>query len=86
MPHKGAAQVKVKVKNSLSVPRTVVLEPWTTEYLLPPGRTYEILAEGDLSYPLEIELFEEQIIVYAFDSEGAMLSVFQDGREVQPSD
>lgn len=81
-----AGRIKLKLKNSLATPRTVVLEPWTTEYVLAPGRTFEIVAEGDLSYPVEIELFEEQVIVYSLDSEGAMLRVFENGKALEPSD
>jgi hypothetical protein len=79
-------RINLKLTNSLGTPRTVVLEPWTTEYVLAPGRTFEIVAEGDLSYSLGIELFEEQVIVHSLDSEGAMLTVFENGKELEPSD
>jgi hypothetical protein len=81
-PREG--RIRLKLKNTLGAARTVVLEPWTTEYVLGPGRTFEILAQGDLTYPLEIELFEEQVIVYSLDSEGAILTVFENGRELEP--
>ena len=67
--------VTLRLRNSLQERRTLILEPWTTEYVLEPGQTVVLVAEGDLSLPLEIELFEDQMIVYAFDSVGALLSV-----------
>jgi len=41
-----------------SLPRLIVLEPWGGEYWLPTGKTYEPVSEGDLAYPMEIELHE----------------------------
>lgn len=69
------APVKVRIRNSLAVRRTLVLEPWTTEIAVEPGETVMLLAEGDTRMPLEVEFYEDRIIVYAFDSEGALLTV-----------
>lgn len=72
----SSGRVTLELRNSSWAPRTVVLEPWTGEYTLPPCETVEIVAEGDLACPLEIETVGERIIVYAFDSEGATLHKF----------
>ena len=47
-------RVKLRVTNHLDVTRTVVLEPWTGEYTLLPGKSFDIIAEGDLNLPLEV--------------------------------
>lgn len=80
------ARVKLRLTNNLTVPRKVVLEPWTGEYTLYPGKTFEIIAEGDLKRPLEIEVIEDRLVVYAFDSAGAMLTIFADGKELTTSE
>jgi hypothetical protein len=72
--------------NSLGVARTVVLEPWTGEYTLLPGKAFDIIAEGDVALPLQVELSDERVIVYCFDSAGAQMSIFQDGQELKTSE
>jgi hypothetical protein len=79
-------RVTLRLTNRLSAPRTVVLEPWTGEYTLEPGKTFEIVAEGDITYPLEVEVSDDRFVVYAFDSAGAMLTVFADGKELTTSE
>lgn len=79
-------KVTLRLMNSLDVARTVVLEPWTGEYTLQPGRSFDIVAEGDISYPLQVELSEDRVIVYCFDSAGAQMSIFQDGTELTTSE
>lgn len=79
-------QVKIRLTNSLATPRVVVLEPWAGEYTLAPGRNFDILAEGDLSLPLEVEFTDDRVIIYAADSEGAMLRIFSDGIEILRSE
>jgi hypothetical protein len=79
------AKVTLRLTNSLQAARTVVLEPWTGEYKLRPGGTFDIVAEGNLEYPLQVELSEDRIIVYSFDSAGAQMSIFEDGNELKSS-
>ncbi|CAN5821445.1 hypothetical protein BH11GEM2_BH11GEM2_05730 [soil metagenome] len=79
-------KVTLRLSNNLDVARTVVIEPWTGEYTLRPGKAFDIVAEGDLGYPLQLELSEDRIIVYCFDSEGAQMSIFQDGSEIKSSE
>jgi hypothetical protein len=79
-------KVTLKITNRLDAPRVVVLEPWTGEYTLQPGETFEIVAEGDLEYPLELEVIDERLVVYSFDSAGALLTIFQNGKEILRSE
>lgn len=78
--------VTLKLTNSLGSARVVVLEPWTGEYTLDSGKSLEVIADGDMSLPLEIELVDDRIVVYAFDSAGAILRIFQDGKELLRSE
>ena len=57
----------LRLTNHLGSPRTVILEPWTGEYRLPPGVPLDIVVEGEPSTPLEIELDGNRLIVSAFD-------------------
>jgi hypothetical protein len=59
------------------------LEPWTTEVVIEPGRTVHLRAEGDPSLPLEVEFSEDRVIVYVFDSEGALLTVVDPDTETR---
>lgn len=76
-------RVKVRLANSLDVPRTLVLEPWAHELPFPPGAKYLLVAEGDLASAMEIELHEDRMIVYSFDNAGAMLELYDSaGRQL----
>jgi len=79
-------KVTLRLTNSLDVARTVVLEPWTGEYTLRPGETFDIIAQGDVALPLQVELTEDRVIVYCFDSAGAEMSIFRDGVEIRVSE
>ncbi|GHG75924.1 hypothetical protein [Comamonas sp. JC664] len=77
--------VTLRLRNSLDASRIVFLEPWTDEYELKPGQTCDIVAEGDLSFPLEVEVDAERIVVYCFDSKGAYMRVLSiNGKSVPP--
>ena len=73
----------LRLTNHLDSPRTVVLEPWTGEYRLPPGVPLDILVEGEPSTPLEIELDGDYLIVNSFDSAGALLTAYRAGKELR---
>ena len=79
-------RITLKLTNQLSDQRTVVLEPWTGEYKLRPGETLDIVANGNRDLPLQVELNEDRIIVYCFDSAGAQMSIFRDGQELTVSE
>ncbi|MDB4952313.1 MAG: hypothetical protein JWM27_4962 [Gemmatimonadetes bacterium] len=70
-------QITIRVTNNLSVERQVILEPWATEYCLTPGNSVDVAAAGNASFPLEVEVFENRIIVHCFDSQGATMSFVQ---------
>jgi len=63
--------------------RTVVLEPWTGEYRLPPGVPLDIAVEGTPTTPLEIEFDGDHIIVSAFDSGDCELTAYRAGKELR---
>ena len=68
-------KVRLRVTNQVPSAQTLVLEPWTTEYKLDPGESLDIVAEGDVAYPLQVELIPGQVILHSFDSKGAMMTV-----------
>lgn len=65
---------RLKIRNSLPNRRTLVLEPWTTEITIDPARIVTVVVEGGMGESLEVELFEDRVILYSFDSEGALLT------------
>ena len=67
--------VTLKVHNELRTARTLIVEPWTTEYSLPSGKSLDVILTGDPKFPLEIHVSEEDITVHGFDSAGATMSV-----------
>ena len=73
----------VRLTNRTPRPQTVVLEPWTGEYRLPPGVPLDLQVEGSPSTPLEIELEGDRIIVTAFDTTDALITAFRAGRELR---
>lgn len=79
----SSGRITLKITNSLTSARLLMIEPWTGEYNLPPGKTLEVVAEGDLAYPLEVEVTEDRFIVYGFDTINSLLTVFDDGRELK---
>ena len=83
MDSEPSVRFTLRLTNRLDSPRTVVLEPWTGEYKLPPGVPLEIVVEGRPTTPLEIELDGDRIIVYSFDTTDALLTAFREGRELR---
>lgn len=76
------AKVTLKLRNTTAAALEVVLEPWTGQYRMPPGVAFDVVAEGDLSLPLEVEILEGRVIVHCFDSEGADMNIFHNGEKV----
>jgi hypothetical protein len=83
MSHANTGRVVIKITNSLNVSRILMLEPWTGEYDLPPGKTLDVVAEGDLRLPLEIEITDERVIIYGFDSSYSLLTAFDGATELK---
>jgi hypothetical protein len=73
----------VRLTNSTQRPQTVILEPWTGEYRLPPGVPLDIVVEGTPSTPLQVEIEEDRVIVTSFDTGDALLTAFREGRELR---
>jgi hypothetical protein len=70
-------RVLVRLRNSLSVDQLVILEPLAAEHVLGPGKTIDVVVEGDLSLPLEFEVKDNMLILYAFDSEGGSMRLLK---------
>lgn len=85
MPRDASMTVTVRVTNKRKVGQTLVVEPWATEYALAPGQALDVAVRGDPQYPLEIDFEDERILLYAFDSAGASVAVFDHGVEAKPS-
>jgi hypothetical protein len=86
MSREAQGRITVRIRNSLRMPRIVVLEPWSSQHTLASEQAFDIVADGDLSLPIEVELFEDTIIVHGLDSAGSTLRVFSDGVELDKSE
>lgn len=82
LQHHGV--VRIALRNGERRPRRLIIEPWASEFTLRPGQAYVIHAEGDLSLPFRVELTDDGVTLSSFDSGGALVTVFEDGREVLP--
>jgi hypothetical protein len=71
-------EIKIRIRNNQSQARVLVLEPWASEVELPIGQIFTLVSEGDPAFPMEFELLDDRVVVYAFDSAGAMLSLFDE--------
>ena len=78
--------VRLQLVNERLSEQTLMIEPWTTEYSLVPNHVYDIIAEGDTSLPVRVELTQEGITVCSLDSEGATVTVLEDGKQARPRD
>jgi hypothetical protein len=76
-------EIKIRIRNSQASPRVLVLEPWASEIELPAGETFILVSEGDPAFPMELELLEDRVVIYAFDSAGATMRLYnQSGQKV----
>ena len=66
------------------ITRLVVLEPWASEFPMPAGAIFEVVACGPAGDTLEAEFEEERIVVYAWP--GSLAQVYYDGVEITRSD
>jgi hypothetical protein len=83
MSQPAPVRFTLRLTSRLDAPRTVVLEPWTGEYRLPPGAQLDVVVEGTPGTPLEVELDGDRVVVYAFDGRDAMLTAYRDGKELR---
>ena len=72
----------LRLTNNTPRKRTVMLEPWTGEYRLPPGVPLDLVVEGTPSTPLEIELEDDRIIVTSFDTRDSLMTAYRGGEEL----
>ncbi|MCI0885848.1 MAG: hypothetical protein J4N92_06625 [Chloroflexi bacterium] len=57
-----------------------VMEPWGDVIAMPPGKTYEVIAQGPKSGELEKRVTASQVTVYAWP--GSSLKVMSDGVDI----
>ena len=76
-------RVTLKITNSLPVARILMLEPWAGEYRLSPGKTLEVIAEGDFAFPLEFEVRDDRVVLHGFDTTDSMLTVYDQGVQLR---
>ena len=77
---------RLRLVNEEAVPRIVVLEPWAGEYRLDAHGTLDVAVEGTPTTPLVIRFVDARIVVEAFDTEGALLTAYRDGKELWSED
>jgi len=63
--------------------KTMILEPWAEEVLLPKGANYRIVCDGAITGVLEIELTDDYVIVYGLV--GSSLKVMEGSKLVWES-
>ncbi len=78
------AAVTLRLTNRCETARKLVIEPWTTEFRLQPGHTYDLVISGDLGLPLEVEFEDDELTVYTFDSANASFKISEGGAELKP--
>jgi hypothetical protein len=78
----GQGSCRFRIVNRRDATFVLVIEPWANEYPFPPGKTYELVVEGDVKKPFEVEWYEDRVVVYSIDTKGAMVRIFEDGREI----
>lgn len=72
------------LKNGTTTDLRFTLEPWADQYVVGPGRSVELVVEGNLEGCLEFEHLSDGLVVYGYT--GCLVSVWSDGSEVEPSD
>lgn len=68
-----------KISNRGHRALVVVLEPWGGEYDIEPDQALELVVEGNLGAPLEIEVDEKRLTI---TSDGPDLKMTRDGKQV----
>lgn len=71
----------LRVANRGDCVLTVIIEPWATEYRIPPGMSRDIIEEGGAPQEaIEIQISEGTMIFFA--RTGAVMSVVANGVEL----
>jgi hypothetical protein len=72
---------KFVLRNERDSPLTLVLEPWASEYEIPPRESLEIVEEAaDSAGSLEIQVEARHVVFYARSR--SILRAFRDGIEL----
>jgi hypothetical protein len=77
-------RITLHIVNTESAERTLMIEPWTTEYSLTPKDEYQLALKGENGRPIRIELTPDGLTVCAIDSKGATAEVTRGGEPVKP--
>lgn len=70
----------VQITNSSEDSKLLILEPWAEEFELPSGKTFEFVGEGEKKGKFEVELSENAIIVFGWES--STVEIFCDGEKI----
>ncbi|HVE55582.1 MAG TPA: hypothetical protein VNB22_02065 [Pyrinomonadaceae bacterium] len=70
----------IKITNTSQKAKTLFLEPWGEDYIMPSGKTFEFFAKAEREGNFEIEFSDNEITVYLWS--GATVKVFCDGEEL----
>jgi hypothetical protein len=70
----------LRVQNSSSTSRKLWVEPWGDAVSIPPGVTFDIVAQGPKGDCLEIASGDADIAIYGWT--GSTLAIFQSGELV----
>ncbi len=75
---------KLNCINGASERMLLIIEPWAEEYWIEPGMSVEVVGlGGNIDGYFEAERFDQGMIIYGW--EGCVVSVFKDGKVIEPS-
>jgi hypothetical protein len=83
MPGQSNQNVRaaMRVTNKGDTPLTLILEPWATEYQVPPGSSRDVVETGGAPQEI-IELQVSGTVMTFFARTGAVMSVVANGVEL----
>jgi hypothetical protein len=70
----------IAVRNGRDTPVTLILEPWASEFVMPPGAVYELCAEGPEGDCLQIDYAPDHIIAWGWS--GSVVEVWHNGERL----
>ena len=73
-------KASIQVTNSFKDSKLLILEPWAEEFEMHSSKTFEFIGEGEKEGKFEVELNENTIVVFAWES--SIVKVFCDGQEI----
>ena len=79
----NASISSLRISNRTGIGMRLVIEPWATEYPLPPSATLDVVETGgSAEEAIEVQLEADRVILCARTS--GIMSVFHDGVELVP--